>query len=229
MSKVQQVAEKVEREQRSRRLYYCGRFGPHADEHADDPLWHHYDNDGVPALHECRTPFSIGLPRFGMKEFRANKAAGSTEPQPPAASSSQAAVPSFKEFRASRAAANQAAASAAPQLPAASSSLEQLSVPPKSSPPRSLAEPRCLGTARSAADVLEEAARPPPTGLSRHSASAGDLMPATSYSRQGTASVAQTQASRRSFRSNLSAASLRSKISEAVQKELAKGNISEEV
>lgn len=227
MSAAAKVAEKIEREKRSRRLYYCGRFGN--DANFDDPLWHHYDKDSVPALHEHRSPFAIGAPTFGIKDFRANRAAGSTEAVLPEAEESQRAVPSFKEFRAARAAANRAAASVATQLPAASSSLEQLSVPPKSSPLRSLAEPRRLGTSRSAADVLEEAGRPPPTGLSRHSASARELLPATSYGRQGTASVAQTQASRQSLRSHLSAASLRSRISEAVQKELARGNISEEV
>lgn len=206
------VSEKIEREQRSRRLYYNGRFG--RDANFDDPLWHHYDNDDVSALHNYRSQFAIGLPNFGIKEFRADRAAGREN-----ATLKNAIRP--------------------PTPPAASSYNEMFSWPPpdfKQMP--KVDNPNMVSkfegfTYRG----VEEIPKPPPSGappasrgLSRHSASAGNLRNAlaSSQSRQRTASEAQSRRSLRSHLSAASAASLRSKISEAVQKELLKGSILEE-
>jgi hypothetical protein len=75
------IEEKIQREERARRIYYCGRFGK--DAKLEEEHWNHYDNKDVSALHNYRSVFALGLPNYGIPEFRAKRAAGIEEPPPP--------------------------------------------------------------------------------------------------------------------------------------------------
>jgi len=199
------LTEKIEKEERTKRNYYCGRFGSNAN--LDDPLWSPFDNEEVQALHPHRTPYALDLTNYGLRDYRVAKAAGTeARDKTPTPSLKPAPLPDIQPPRADN-------------LP------DQSIVPPKSSPPRALtgAQRSDAAGSRMLGDVLEEAAIPLPSrGQSRHSASVGELPLASSHGGRRTGSLA---ASRRSLRTHSSVASIRSKISEAVQKEIARSEL----
>lgn len=187
------VEEKILREEKARRLYYCGRYG--AKSNLADPLWSPFDNDSVPGLHDHRSQYALCLPDAGPNSkfllYRQQKNAPALDPtvsselQPPP---SAYAVP--PKSSPARVATGARSASSVVDL------LEEVALPPP-------------GTG---------VAPPGSRGLSRHTASDGALRLASSCSGRQAASTAQ--GSRLSLRSRTSVASLRSKISEAVQQEV---------
>jgi len=190
MSAAQAVEEKILREEKARRLYYCGRYGP--DSNLADPLWSPFDNDSVPGLHDHRSPYALCLPDSGPSSkfllYRQQKTQDptvSSELQPPP--SAFAVPPKSSPVR---------VATGARSASSVTALLEEAALPPPGTGVASLAS----------------------RGLSRHSASDGALRLASSCSGRQAASTAQ--GSRLSMRSRTSVASLRSKISEAVQQEV---------
>lgn len=188
------VEEKITKEEKSRRLYYAGRYGPGSK--PEDPHWSPYDNDNVSSIHNHRSPFALGL--YNCRDPPPERKRPEGEPLPWHPIWGDIAPKGY----------NKAEPKAPDPTPVYPSPPAIGSMPPRSSPSR-------IPTAKSAAALLEDLTKPPATGASRRSASVADL----TDERRATASQA---ASRRSLRSHLSAASIRSKVQEAVQKEMQK-------
>lgn len=218
------IEENILRFERSRRLYYCGRFGSHVtNEQLDDPFWSPYDDDKVwPPQHHHRTPYGYMQPTYGLSALRAKRAARSEGREETLTAVREPAGPS------------------APRPPPSASSPTLAVPPPKSSPPRAVPQPGLsrVATASQRSDAgnvdlapLDEAlARLPTSGSAslpsrRHSASVGDLQHERSQDGCRTAQTKASRDSRRSLRSHASMASLRSRIGEAVQKEVARSEL----
>lgn len=240
------VEETILREERARRGYYCGRFGTDVkDNDIDNPHWSAWDNDKMCApLHANRTPYAYGIPNYGVTAFRSEKAArGEVREKTPAVPSAFKPPPfQWIQTEAEKNAGdglpvwpqNQQYAKGMPgmDIPLPKTPRrggKNKPQPPKSCPPRGLTgASQRSGTAGSAdregfEDVdgrlpTSGSVVPPSRGVSRHSASLGALPLASSHSRRKTG---------QSMRSHMSAASLRSQISEAVQKEIEKVERSE--
>lgn len=193
MTAAQAIEEKILREEKARRLYYCGRYGPNSN--LADPLWSPFDNDKVPGLHDHRSPYALCLPDSGPNsKFLLYRQREKTPALDPTVTSELQPPPS--EFAVPPKSSPVRAATGARSCSSAAAPLEEVALPPPG-----------IGVASLAS-----------RGLSRHSVSDGALRLASSRSGRQAASTAQ--GSRLSLRSRTSVASLRSKISEAVQQEV---------
>lgn len=191
--------EFLTKEESQRRNYILGRWGH--DAVLDDPHWTHYDNDKVAPLSLHRSPFGLGLADIGMAEYRRAQAEGGLQDKP---------ATSKSDFLSEN----------------LSNSIQGLAGQPATLPPKTGMSRSCSFSANSNKETFNHPSPPKSSagesvgnrGVSRRSLSAKEL-PVRNL-------TATTPAS---LKSHISRKSIRSKIGEAVERELSRSALADYV